>query len=468
MLQAEARFVNGDTCKTAMRITILTIGSRGDVQPYVALGLGLKAAGHEVRLATHEDFKAFVCSHGLEFGPLAGDPRTLLETPEGLQLLESGSNPFRLMRQFVRLFEPLAHQSLHDGQEACQDSDAVIFSMAACFGHWIAEKMGIPSCAAYCLPLTPSWHMPSSVFPEVPAWLPLARIYSRLTYFLGGTMLWAPLSGAVNRSRRDVLDLRPLSMWYPPWRNLRPGVPYLYGYSPTVLPKPRDWGENIHVTGYWFLDHASGWQPPVKLVDFLKSGPPPVCVGFGSMNNRNAEEATDLVVKALVRARQRGILMTGWGGLTHSRLPDEILPLDSVPHDWLFPRVAAVVHHGGAGTTAAALRAGVPAVVVPFMSDQPMWARRVYKLGAGPRPIPRKKLTVENLAAALQVAVSDRELRRRCRTLGRQIRSEDGAGQAVEAFHRGLGIERPVLERLRLARRHHRKGSHASLPVFSK
>lgn len=431
-----------------MRITILTAGSRGDVQPYVALGVGLQAAGHQVRLATHDDFMSFIESHGLEFASLPGDPRTLLETPDGRQLLESGGNPFRLVKQFVRLLEPLAHKCLADGQQACQDSDAIIFSMAGCFGYWIAQQMGIPSCAAYYVPMTPSWHIASPVFRPLWPWLPFSRVYNRLTFSLGGGLLWAPLAGAVNRARRDVLGLPPLSMWAPPWRNLGPGHPYLYGYSPTVLPKPPDWGENEYVTGYWFLNHARDWEPPDKLVDFLDSGSPPVYVGFGSMNNRDAAHVTDVVVNALMKARQRGILVTGWGGLADAHLPDEILPMESVPHDWLFPRVAAVVHHGGAGTTAAGFRAGVPAVVVPFMSDQPMWGRRVFELGCGPRPVRRKKLTVPRLAAALEQAVTDRDMRARARDLGRIIRAEDGVGKAVAAFHAHLGVERPSTGRV--------------------
>lgn len=430
-------------CTQAMRITIVTVGSRGDVQPYVALGVGFQAAGHQVRLATHDDFQSFIEEHGLGFAPLPGDPRTLLETTEGRQLLESGGNPFRLLKQFVRLAEPLAHKCLSDGLQACQGSDAIIFSTPGCFGYWIAQQMGVPSCAAYYAPMTPSWHMPSPVFPPVWSSLPLSGLYNRVTFSLGGGLLWAPLAGAVNRARRAVLGLPPLSMWSPPWRNLAPGHLYLYGYSATVLPKPPDWGEAEYVTGYWFLRRTRDWEPPHKLVDFLESGPPPVCIGFGSMNNRNAAEVTDVVVKALLKARQRGILMTGWGGLADAHLPDEILPIESVPHDWLFPRVAAVVHHGGAGTTAAGLRAGVPAVIVPFMSDQPMWARRVLKLRVSPQPIPRRKLTVARLAEALEQAVNDLDMRARARDLGRIIRAEDGVGKAVAAFHAHLGIERP-------------------------
>lgn len=452
-----------------MRITILTLGSRGDVQPYVALGLGLRGVGHDVRVATHAEFEGFIRARGLEFSPLAGDPRSLLETANGQQLLASGGNPVPLIRQFVRLFEPLAHRCLADGWSACQDADAVVFSMAACFGHWIAQKRRVPSCAAYCLPLTPTCSIPSSVFPAWPAWLPTgAAAYNRLSYVLGGLMMWAPLQPAVNRARREVLDLPPVSRWEPPWRSLPSEHPYLYGFSPAVLPKPADWDERKEVTGYWFLDHSGEWKPPAKLVDFLRSGPAPVYVGFGSMNNRDADRATDLVVGALRRARQRGILVTGWGGLARTKLPDEILPIESVPHDWLFPRMAAVVHHGGAGTTAAGLRAGVPSVVVPFMSDQPMWARRVVELGAGPRPIPRKQLTSRRLAAAIQRAVADPRIRVSAAELGERLRAEDGVARAVEAFHRHLAVERPLSRpRPFVYRQSHRASRRKGIPALS-
>lgn len=453
-----------------MRITILTLGSRGDVQPYVALGLGFRAAGHRVRVATHGEFESFIRARGLDFAPLAGDPRAILETPDGQQLLSSGGNPIPLLRQFVRLFEPLAHRCLADGLAACEDADAVIFSMAACFGHWIARQRGVPSCAAYCLPLTPTRYMPSSVFPALPSWLQaVAGPYHRLTYTLGSFMLWAPLQPAVNRARREVLGLPPLSRRQPPWRTFEPGHLYLYGYSPTVLPRPADWDDHKEVTGFWFLDRPKGWKPSARLVDFLDSGPPPVYIGFGSMNNRNAADVTRLVVQALRQAGQRGVLATGWGGLADARLPEEILPIESVPHDWLFERTAAVVHHGGAGTTAAGLRAGVPAVAVPFMSDQPMWARRLHELGAAPPPLPRKQLTARRLAEAIRRAVTDPNIRVRAAELGERLRAEDGVGRAVEAFHRHLSIERPAARAVSLGRspRRRTRRQPGGVPAFS-
>jgi UDP:flavonoid glycosyltransferase YjiC (YdhE family) len=208
-------------------------------------------------------------------------------------------------------------------------------------------------------------------------------------------------------------------------------MPVLYGFSPAVIPPPSDWGANTHVTGYWFVEEAGDWQAPAALLDFLGSGPAPVYIGFGSMSNRDPGETTELIVQALARAGQRAVLLSGWGGLQKENLPDSILMLDSVPHSWLFPRMSAVVHHGGASTTAAGLKAGVPSVIIPFMGDQPFWGQRVADLGAGPRPIPRKKLTVDNLAAAIREAVTDETMRRRAAILGQQIQKEDGIEAAV-------------------------------------
>jgi UDP:flavonoid glycosyltransferase YjiC (YdhE family) len=208
-------------------------------------------------------------------------------------------------------------------------------------------------------------------------------------------------------------------------------MPVLYGYSSHVIPKPSDWGEDTHVTGYWFLDPVDEWTPPAALIEFLEAGPPPVFIGFGSMSSRKPEETTDLIVEAVGRARQRAIILSGWGGLQRSSVPDTVFMVDSVPYPWLFPRVSAVVHHGGAGTTSAGLRAGVPSMVIPFFGDQPFWGQRVAALGVGPEPVPRKKLSVERLAQAIEEAVTDERMGRRAAELGAKIRAEDGIGRAV-------------------------------------
>jgi hypothetical protein len=256
---------------------------------------------------------------------------------------------------------------------------------------------------------------------------------SRLTYLVGEQVFWLVFRTGVNEARREVLGLPPLPLRAPFPEARRRGAPALYGYSPTVLPKPSDWPDWVRVTGYWFLDRTADWRPAPELVRFLESGPPPVYVGFGSMHARSAPSLTATVVEALRRTGQRGILLSGWGALTDTGLPDGITAVDSVPHDWLFPQTAAVVHHAGAGTTGAGLRAGVPTVAIPFFADQPFWARRVFDLGAGPRPIPLKRLTAERLAGAVQIAVQDESVRARAAEVGEAIRAEDGVAQAVEA-----------------------------------
>jgi sterol 3beta-glucosyltransferase len=239
-----------------------------------------------------------------------------------------------------------------------------------------------------------------------------------------------------NECRKDILGLPPLSPLY--WWDVdRPNneVPMVYAFSPSVLPRPSDWGPHKQVSGYWFLDGMTNYEPPDELVSFLDQGPPPVYVGIGSLIDHEREKMTRTLIDAMARAGRRAILHTGWSELGTPELSDSVLVVDEVPHDWLFPRLAAVVHHGGAGTTAAGLRAGLPTVVVPFFFDQFLWAWRVHKLGAGPRWIPRKRLTVEGLAGAVRKAVEDADMRAKARAIGEEIRREDGVGRAVSLIN---------------------------------
>lgn len=242
-------------------------------------------------------------------------------------------------------------------------------------------------------------------------------------------------------THRNFKGLNRAPFWGPYQSNRTLGLPVLYGFSPSVVPKPSDWDADVHVTGYWFLDSSEGWSPPDELEGFLMSGPPPVYIGFGSMGNRKPQETADLVVRALERCNQRAVLLSGWGGMQSEDLPDSMFMIDSIPHTWLFPRMAAIVHHGGAGTTAAGLRAGVPSIVVPFFGDQPFWGQRVMELGVGPAPVPRKSLTVERLASAIEKAVSDQEMHLRAAQLGEKIRAEDGVARAVEIIQRTSSLD---------------------------
>jgi UDP:flavonoid glycosyltransferase YjiC (YdhE family) len=412
-----------------MRISIITLGSRGDVQPYVALGTALMAAGHTVTLGTHDEFEPFIRSYGLAFAPLAGNPREIVQSERGKAWLESQANPVRFFRGLKELTDDLLDQVAADTIRACADADLIMASTLGLFaaGH-VAEARNIPFIPAPLQPIEPSWQVGQSMFPLAPRWLPFGSAYKRLTFTASSVLMWQLFGSRINQMRRDTLNLPQTSRhaWRP-----KHDQTVLYGFSRHVLPKASDWRANAHVTGYWFLDEEPGWTPPAGLLDFLDAGPKPVYVGFGSMSDRNPEAVRSLVLKALDASRQRAVILTGWGGMSAENLPDHVFAVRSIPHAWLFQRMAAVVHHGGAGTTAAGLRAGVPSLLIPFFADQHFWADRVRQLGVGPAPIPRKRLTADALAAALTQATQDSTMQSRAARLGQQIRDENGKERAA-------------------------------------
>jgi UDP:flavonoid glycosyltransferase YjiC (YdhE family) len=418
-------------------ITILAVGSRGDVQPYCALAIGLQRVGYRVRMATHYNFEELVSKLGLEFAPIAGNFQEILSSEEGQKLLEG--------HQTKLLSDELFQRQLADAWQACQGTDVVIFTMLATWGYHIAEKLAVPCFMAACVPLSPTSAF-AFVKPHKASKNPFAGILNYASYLLVEFLFWQRYRETINRFRKETLDLPPLPFGGARFRrkppsNLSP-LPVLYGFSPSVIPKPIDWSDRLHIIGYWFLDQMKDYQPPKELIDFINDGSPPIYIGFGSMTPRNPQRLTQVVLEALNRTGQRGILLSGWAGLGKVDLPESVFLCDSVPHDWLFPRMAAVVHHGGASTTAEGLRAGVPSIVVPFFGDQPLWGQRVADLGVGPSPIPYKELSVEGLAAAIQQAVSDEAMRDRAIAIGQKIRAEDGIANAIEAFDRHLSLQK--------------------------
>ncbi len=420
-----------------MKITVNTLGTRGDIQPYIALSLALQQAGHSVRIVTHQIFESFVREYGLDFYPLHLDPRQVLINQA---LAELGNNTIRVTRWMEQNFKPALRDIFEVTLAANRDTELMLNSGLSFAGWHVAEKLDIPALATYLWPMTPSRHLPATMAKIPPAWLPFRGVVNYLSTKLFNQLFFRLMLSPVNQCRKEILDLRPMkAREYWPLDSARGSASLIYGYSPAVIPKPPDWGDNQQITGYWFLDTVKDYRPETALLGFLEGGPPPVCVGFGSMVDHEQKAIDRLVIDALRETGHRGILLGGWSQLGSGDLPEFVFRVEAVPHDWLFPRMAAVVHHGGAGTTAAALRAGVPNVVVPWFGDQFFWGWRVQELGAGPKPISRNKLTTAKLVGAIQQAVSDDAIKRKAAQLGRRIRAEDGIGNAVrliEAFAR--------------------------------
>lgn len=423
-----------------MRILLLTLGTRGDIQPFLALGQGLKRNGHEVIVCTSSGFEPWIRELGLDYSYMNNEILDLVNSEAGRKSMEGAGGIWGYPKQILeqsRRFKSIFRKTLLDEWEAAQGAQAIVYHPGAAGGYHIAEALGIRSVMADPLPTwIPTKEFPHIVTPD----LGLGGWYNRLTHLLIRVVPRLLFGSVVNRWRKKTLNLPSRSLFANDLiqANGQP-VPALLAFSRHVLPPPPDWPESVRVTGYWFLDENKSWHAPDSLVEFLKAGTPPVFIGFGSMAGRDPSRKARLVLDALMQSGQRGIIVTGWGGLQISVPPQNVYVAEFIPYDWLLPHVAAVVHHGGAGTTAAGLRAGKPMLICPFVADQPFWGNRVAALGAGPPPIPQRKLTADQLAKAIQQIVADKQMRQRAVELGEKIRAEDGVGNAVE-FIEGIFI----------------------------
>jgi sterol 3beta-glucosyltransferase len=417
-----------------MNILISTFGVRGDVQPYLALAVGLQRAGHRVTLATSQNFSAWIESYGVHTHPTSFNFQEAMQKPE-VQAVVQGKNlprQLRLLRDAMSQ-SPAAQDS---AWAAIQDADLVIQSPTGTGALEAASQRGIPVAFASPVPFTPTRAFPS--FNMASLRFSLGGRYNLLTHKLAQRMMWNVMGGPMTNHLRTELGLQPWRSYGEMLAYARSvGAPWLYGFSGHVLPKPADWDETQHVTGYWFLEAPPDWSPDAGLLRFLDSGPPPVYVGFGSMSFMDPEGQTQLALSALKLSGQRGLVLTASNGLARQSVPANVFCVDNVPHTWLFPRMAAVVHHGGAGTTGAGLRAGVPSVITPYApNDQPAWAEQAATLGVGLRLPGFKQLSAEKLAQAIDMAVNDAALRARAAALGEKIRAEEGVARAVEIIER--------------------------------
>lgn len=401
-----------------MRILIITAGSRGDVAPYTGLGRRLLDAGHQVAVAAHPSFEALVGGCGLDYRPVPGDPQGLIR-----DWARATS------REETRTLTKAYANGLADGvaQAVAGGADLLLTAFGpAPLSRTAGEAFGVPVIGTYLAPSFATERFP----------LPNARS----TEGLGPKDNLAAGRDVLRRAEGVFADaVTQLRARF----GLPAGVPsapvdirpVFHGFSPLVVPRPEDWPSWVEVAGYWWPARPDGWRPPAELVDFLQAGPPPVFIGFGSMAAGQGEQLSKLVAAAVKRAGVRAVVQAGWADL--SGCGDDVLTVGDVPHDWLFPRTAAVVHHAGAGTTAAGLRAGVPAVPVPVMADQPFWASRLYELGVAPRPLPFQDLTAGALGNAITACLSEPAHRHRAAELARGLAAEDGTAPLLA--HIGTG-----------------------------
>jgi len=398
-----------------MRVLIVTSGSVGDAAPYTGLGARLHTAGHHVTVASHAPFEAAFAAAGLHFRAIPGDMRELL--PQA----RSGTGP-RSLARLQRIARPLISELGSALAAAAADAKPEVMllsTVVAPLGYQVAEAHGIPWAGVFLQPVAPTGDFGSVLL----GGRSIGRWGNRAVTAAAARFSQGLYAGPVQRLRSDLglphEPIRTLRTWQDGGR-----YPTFHGFSEAVVPRPSDWRPQLAVTGYWWPAPRPSWTPPPELSSFLAAGPPPVLIGFGSMTvgPRVAAAIRDAVHAAGVRA----VVQAGWAGLD-VEASDKILPIGEAPHEQLLPLMSAVVHHAGAGTTAAGLRAGIPAVPVPVLADQPFWAARLHALGAASRPIPLSRLTAPALAAALREVTTNPHRRARAEAVAARLAAEDGA-----------------------------------------
>ncbi|KAH7311031.1 UDP-glucose,sterol transferase [Rhexocercosporidium sp. MPI-PUGE-AT-0058] len=458
----DGRPANSET-PPPLNIVIQVVGSRGDVQPFVALGRVLKNTyGHRVRLATHGTFKKFVEENGLEFFEIGGDPAELMafmvKNPgliPGVKSLKAGDVGKR--RKGMAEILQGCWRSCADASEVKQDEsevqsqDAVktrpfianaIIANPPSFAHiHCAQKLGIPLHLMFTMPWSPTQDFPHPIA-NIKSSNATGSMTNEMSYTLVDMMTWQGLGDIINKFRKETLDLGIITQASAVSMLHRLRIPYTYCWSPALIPKPKDWGSHIDISGFYFLSLAPNYQPDADLAAFLDAGPPPVYIGFGSIVVDDPSAMTELIFEAVRKTGQRALVSKGWGGLGSDDFnkPDGVFMLGNCPHDWLFQRVSCVVHHGGAGTTAAGIAFGRPTVIIPFFGDQPFWGEMVARAGAGPSPIPFKDLTAETLTAGILEALRPETLER-AKELGNRIREEKGSEAGAASFHAQMDVD---------------------------
>ena len=414
-----------------MRISMVAIGSTGDVRPYVLLGRELKKRGHEVTIVCFDMTEKMVTEAGLNFAPLAGSVKDIF-----MAVMTPGTNGFTFLPKFKNALLDDLPQFLHTLEEGCKDAEAIICTFFGSVVYSIAEKHNIPCIQTHYFLMDYNDMFPITTAPGLKMGKAWNKVSYKMGYALINTLEWHYLS---DWRSEEGMKSKKISM-SPDYYINGHKIPVLYAISPLLVPRAPEWDEHIHMTGFWTDPEPCEYEPEPSLVRFLEEGEKPVYIGFGSMVSGDMGQTLDIVLKAVAASGVRAIIGRGWGGgaLDAALSNPNVYVADYIPHDWLFSRVSAVVHHGGAGTTAAGVLACKPTLVVPFGGDQPFWGQRIYDLGIGPKPIKRENLTVEKLADALiklthtprfNVAVSE---------IGERMKYENGTLLAADIVEREI------------------------------
>ncbi|KIV91998.1 hypothetical protein PV10_06480 [Exophiala mesophila] len=502
---AQSTFPEFDNLPPHLNIVIQVVGSRGDVQPFLALAKRLQLAGHRVRLATHPIFQSLAESHGIEFFSIGGDPAELMaymvRNPGLMPKFETVARGEVYKRRktigemmlgcWKSCYEPSSTQSAakykpfgrtKSTKSAPQQSDPIPFVADAIianppsFAHiHCAEKLGIPLYIVFTMPWSPTKEFPHPLVDINMSGVDV-RLARFLSYFLVDAIIWQGLGSVINRFRYQVLGLEPINPTLAPGMLHRLRIPHYYCWSPTLIPKPSDWRSSISVPGYFLLPSPTKYNMPEALQQFLDSGSRPIFIGFGSIVIDDPDGLTSIILRALELTGVRAILARGWGSLKvgegfNSSNRDNIFVLHGdIPHDQLFQKVSVVVHHGGAGTTASSLTAGRPSIVVPFFGDQFFWGNMVFRAGIGPAPIPYSTLKAEDLASAIQQALEP-SLQLRARDLGSKVHGENGLETTIQLINADLHktrIPRCILFPDHIATYHYTPKSRSSAKGKSK
>ncbi|HEX7326492.1 MAG TPA: glycosyltransferase [Rhodanobacteraceae bacterium] len=399
-----------------MKFVVVTFGTEGDARPLAALAHGLAQAGHGVSMLGDARTLGTARALGVPATALPGDIRELFGDWGAQDRRRTAKALVALVNAYTAIWMP-------EVLAAAEGCDAIVTSGLAIFvGFAVAERLNVPAIGAGMFPLTPSRAFPSPLLPSawVPAW------FNRGSCVLTNELLWLSLRKALNRARAEVLDL-------PPQHALPTDHAMLYGISPTLLPRPADWPDNATLCGQWVPPLDDNYTPPTALAEFLAAGDAPIYIGFGSMTGIDMPATLSTLIAAL--DGRRAVFWPGWNGMGAARLPDNVLCIGATPHAWLFPRMRAVLHHGGSGTTHSATRAGKPSIVMPFAGDQPFWADRLWRLGIAPPAISARRPQLRELATAFDF-VARESVVARAAALGQELAREDGVGTAIAAINK--------------------------------